>query len=48
MCSVMSVLYYFEGRGRAEVIRWMLAACDVQVNVLIDFFSKENYEKLLT
>ena len=22
-------VYYFKGRGRAEIIRWTLAACDV-------------------
>ena len=32
MKMTKAVLYYFDGRGRAEVIRWMLAACDIEVS----------------
>lgn len=32
------VLYYFDGRGRAEILRWMLAACNIEVGLLMTIF----------
>ena len=33
------VLYYFNGRGKAEAIRWMLAACNIEVQCLTDIIA---------
>ena len=43
------VLYYFDGRGRAEGIRWMLAACGIEVPVLSRLYNlvKESSAYLL-
>lgn len=40
------VLYYFDGRGKMESIRWLLAAAGVQFEEVI-LTKREQYEKLL-
>lgn len=40
------VLYYFDGRGKVESIRWLLAAAGVQFEEVL-LTKREQYEKLL-
>ncbi|XP_069830620.1 glutathione S-transferase 3-like isoform X1 [Dendropsophus ebraccatus] len=40
------VLHYFDGRGRAEAIRWMLGAADVEFDEKL-YRTKEEYQKLV-
>ncbi|CAL8299847.1 unnamed protein product [Merluccius merluccius] len=40
------VLYYFNGRGRMESVRWLLAAAEVEFDEVI-LTSRDQYEKLL-
>ncbi|XP_056421700.1 glutathione S-transferase-like isoform X2 [Hyla sarda] len=40
------VLHYFKGRGRAECIRWMLAAANVEYKEKF-YEQKEDYDKLV-
>ncbi|XP_047458500.1 glutathione S-transferase 3-like [Mugil cephalus] len=41
------VLYYFNGRGRMESIRWLLTAADVEFDEVF-LTTREQYEKLLS
>ncbi|XP_008320262.1 glutathione S-transferase 3-like [Cynoglossus semilaevis] len=41
------VLYYFNGRGRMEAIRWLLAAAGVEFDEVI-LTERKQYEKLLS
>ncbi|XP_076819398.1 glutathione S-transferase 3-like [Clavelina lepadiformis] len=40
------VLYYFDGQGRGEVIRWMLAACGLDFEEVL-LTSREQYLKMV-
>ncbi|KAK0133688.1 Glutathione S-transferase 3 [Merluccius polli] len=40
------VLYYFNGRGRMESVRWLLAAAEVEFDEVL-LTSRDQYEKLL-
>ncbi|XP_035463031.1 glutathione S-transferase, alpha tandem duplicate 1 [Scophthalmus maximus] len=41
------VLYYFNGRGRMEAIRWLLAVAEVEFDEVL-LTTREQYEKLLS
>ncbi|XP_066552677.1 glutathione S-transferase 3-like isoform X1 [Amia ocellicauda] len=44
--AAKSTLYYFNGRGKMESIRWLLAVAGVEFQEVI-FTTREQYEKLL-